>query len=177
MEKSRTHCARQGRRSGPNSGQQSLVSGGSAVDWANWLPVARFAGRVRSVAHGVHAFLPMATQRRLAACGPGCGGGDGDRTHTDRFDHRRGAPAFRGGIKKSGLQALGRSRGGLSTRLHLAVDAEGRPLRLVITAGQIHDVSCADELIDRLRVGAIIADKGYDADTFVKKSEPLGRKH
>jgi IS5 family transposase len=81
------------------------------------------------------------------------------------------------GHKKSGLQALGRSRGGLSTKLHLAVDAEGRPLRLVITAGQVHDVSCADELIDRLRVGAIIADKGYDADTFVKKSEPLGRKH
>jgi transposase len=40
---------------------------------------------------------------------------------------------------------------------------------VVITAGRVHDVSCADELIGHLPVGTVIADKGYDADTFVKR--------
>jgi len=71
-------------------------------------------------------------------------------------------------IKKSGPQALGLSRGGLTTKLHLAVDATGRPLRLIVTEGQVADISCAKELIEHLRVKAVIADKGYDADAFVQ---------
>jgi transposase len=101
--------------------------------------------------------------------GLGGDGRDGDRTHTDRLDDRTGAPAFGGDIKNSGPRALGRSRGGLSTKLHLAVHDAGRPLRLAIPAGPVHDVSCADELIEHLPVGTVIADKGYDADTFVKR--------
>ena len=45
-------------------------------------------------------------------------------------------------LKKSGgqeAQALGRSRGGFSTKVHIAVDALGNPLRLILTAGQRHD--------------------------------------
>jgi hypothetical protein len=41
--------------------------------------------------------------------------------------------------KKSGEQALGRSRGGFSCKIHITVDALGNPLRLVLTAGQRHD--------------------------------------
>ena len=111
----------------------------------------------------------MAAQRRLAACGLGGDGRDGDRTHTDRFDDRTGAPASGGGIKNSGPRGLGRSRGGLSTKLHLAVDGAGQPLRSVIAAGRVHDVSSADELVEHLPVGAVIADKGYDSDTFVER--------
>ncbi|WP_429448108.1 IS5 family transposase [Paraburkholderia sp. 40] len=74
-----------------------------------------------------------------------------------------------GGLKKSGPQALGRSRGGLSTKLHLAVDSAGRPLRLIITEGQVADISCAAELVEHLRTEAVIADKGYDSDAFVNQ--------
>jgi transposase len=35
-------------------------------------------------------------------------------------------------------QALGRSRGGLTTKVHLLADAQGRPLRLLLTPGQVH---------------------------------------
>lgn len=69
------------------------------------------------------------------------------------------------GAKKK--PARRRSRGGLSTKLHLALDAPGHPLRLTLTAGQIADIDCAHELIEDLRMGALIADKGYDADAFV----------
>lgn len=97
-------------------------------------------------------------------------------THPDRFDHRESTPAFGRRIKKSGPQAIGRSRGGLSTKLHLAIDAIGRPLRLILTEGQAADISCATELIEGLRAQAVIADKGYDANAFVQSIRAAGAK-
>jgi len=60
---------------------------------------------------------------------------------------------------------VGRSRGGLTTKIHARVDAKGRPLCLLISPGEVHDVSCAEALLQGLEQRAvIIADKGYDAD-------------
>lgn len=64
----------------------------------------------------------------------------------------------------------------MSTKLHVAVDATGRPLRLIITEGQVADISCANELIEHLRAKAVIADKGYDADAFVQTIRATGAK-
>lgn len=89
-----------------------------------------------------------------------------DSTIVRAHQHAAGAKK-----KEAGPQALGRSRGGLSTKLHLALDALGHPLRLILTAGQIADIDCAHELIENLRMGALIADKGYDADAFVDAIE------
>ena len=60
---------------------------------------------------------------------------------------------------------MGRSRGGLTTKIHARVDAKGRPVRLILSPGNDHDVTCAEALLDGLEPHAIvIADKGYDAD-------------
>ena len=60
---------------------------------------------------------------------------------------------------------MGRSRGGLTTKIHARVDAKGRPVRLLISPGNDHDVTCAATLLGGLEKGAVvIADKGYDAD-------------
>jgi transposase len=60
---------------------------------------------------------------------------------------------------------VGRSRGGLTTKIHARVDAKGRPVRLILSPGNDHDVTCAEALLDGLEPHAIvIADKGYDAD-------------
>ncbi|WP_420798465.1 IS5 family transposase [Paraburkholderia hospita] len=80
-----------------------------------------------------------------------------------------------GASKKTG-QALGRSRGGLSTKLHLAIDSMGGPLRLIVTEGQVADISCAAQLVEHLRTGAVIADKGYDSDAFVQEIRATGAK-
>lgn len=64
-----------------------------------------------------------------------------------------------------GEDRLGRSRGGLRTRTHVVVDAQGLPIRLGLTAGQAHNVQIADKLLDRLRARTIVlAGKAYDAD-------------
>ncbi len=65
-------------------------------------------------------------------------------------------------------QALGRSRGGFSTKIHIAVDALGNPLRLILTAGQESDVTQGAPLIKDFAAQAVIADKGYDSDELVK---------
>ena len=73
--------------------------------------------------------------------------------------------------KKSGgqaSQALGRSRGGFSTKIHIAVDALGNPLRFLLTAGHCHDSPQAAALIEGFAAQVLIADKGYDADTLIE---------
>jgi transposase len=64
-------------------------------------------------------------------------------------------------------QALGRSRGGFSTKIHILVDALGNPLRFLLTGGQRHDVSQAVALLGDSFSTYVIADKGYDAADFL----------
>ncbi|WP_245443530.1 IS5 family transposase, partial [Rhizobium phaseoli] len=61
-------------------------------------------------------------------------------------------------------QALGRSRGGLSTKIHMAVRGLGCPVRFTLTAGQKGDAPQADALIEGLTAGFIMADTAYDSD-------------
>ena len=70
--------------------------------------------------------------------------------------------------KKNGAQAIGRSRGGLTTKIHALVDALGNPVELMLTPGQDHDLACAEPLIENADPDALIADKAYDADRFVE---------
>lgn len=84
---------------------------------------------------------------------------------------RRCAQKKHGG---QGNQALGRSRGGFSTKIHIAVDALGNPLRLVLTSGECHDSTQAAVLIEGLEAQAVIAAKGYDADDFIESVTKTG---
>jgi transposase len=61
---------------------------------------------------------------------------------------------------------VGRSRGGLTTKIHLVADSAGRPLRFLLTPGQAADITSAPELLAGLKAKAVIADKGYDSRTL-----------
>jgi transposase len=63
-------------------------------------------------------------------------------------------------------QALGRSRGGFSTKIHVTVDGLGNPLRLHLTAGQRHDIIKAHDLAVDLEFEYLIADRSYGAKEF-----------
>lgn len=59
----------------------------------------------------------------------------------------------------------GRSRGGLATKIHALTDANGLPVKIVITPGQTHDIKAAAELLADIRHGQmVLADRAYDAD-------------
>ena len=62
---------------------------------------------------------------------------------------------------------IGRSKGGLSTKIHANVDALGNPTSFLLTPGQACDREGADALLPALEAPIIIADKGYDADARV----------
>jgi transposase len=64
----------------------------------------------------------------------------------------------------------------LSTKIHAAVDALGNPVRFIITEGQTSDYQKADDLITGFQVDYVIADKGYDSDTFVLTINGIGAK-
>ena len=62
---------------------------------------------------------------------------------------------------------MGRSRGGLTSKIHALVDAEGRPVALKITAGQAHDGRAAADMLGGLGTGQILlGDRAYDSDAL-----------
>ena len=52
----------------------------------------------------------------------------------------------------------------MTTKIHTLADAQGRPLRFVLTAGQAHDVTTIPELLGDLDAGGVIADRAYDTN-------------
>jgi transposase len=62
---------------------------------------------------------------------------------------------------------MGRSRGGLTTKIHALVDANGNPIALKLTEGQAHDARCASDMLEGLGEGQILlADRAYDSDAL-----------
>jgi transposase len=55
----------------------------------------------------------------------------------------------------------------LTTKIHACVDALGNPIRLILTAGQVADVTQGEDLVEGIATNAVIADKGYDSDALV----------
>jgi transposase len=98
--------------------------------------------------------------------------GRGQRIRDDRQHHRASPSTQRRRPKKAEEdQAIGTSKGGLSTKIHVLVDALGNPLKIILTAGQVHDLAGADALVPGMEAEALLADKAYDADKRV--IEPL----
>ena len=62
---------------------------------------------------------------------------------------------------------MGRSRGGLTTKIHALVDACGLPIALKLTEGQAHDGRAACDMLGSLAAGNILlADAAYDSDAL-----------
>lgn len=62
---------------------------------------------------------------------------------------------------------MGRSRGGLTTKIHALVDANGLPIILKLSEGQAHDNKSAADMLEHLGEGQILlADRAYDSDAL-----------
>jgi transposase len=137
--------------------------------------VARPAGAVRRPEEGAHAVLPLGPGRGLGEDVPAPGGRGRRRVRDDRQHRRPRPPAQRRGAEKggSGDEAIGRSKGGPSTKIHALVDALGNPTGFALGPGQEHDLAGADALLPDLEAEALIGDKAFDAEERVL--EPLAR--
>lgn len=70
-------------------------------------------------------------------------------------------------ISFQGEQAIGKSRGGNSTKIHLAVDSGGLPIHFELSGGQVHDVGYGESLVvSSPDAKVVVADKGYDSQAL-----------
>jgi transposase len=70
---------------------------------------------------------------------------------------------------------MGRSRGGLTTKIHALVDAEGLPIGLKLTEGQAYDGHSAEDMLGGLSDGQILlADRAYDSDALRRRLAERG---
>ncbi|MFN4929060.1 IS5 family transposase [Bradyrhizobium sp.] len=84
-----------------------------------------------------------------------------DSTH---MKAHRSAGGGKGGARP---QAIGISRGGRNSKLHALTDGEGRPLRFLLTGGQVADCRAVDVLLNDLAAGTIVlGDKAYDSNAI-----------
>lgn len=140
--------------------------------------LARPAGTVRPLGDGVLPLPALAASRSLgagagSAASPGrCPGRGGLDAALPRWHHGPGALPCCRGQKGGGDQALGRSRGGFSTKLHLRAEGGGKPLTFVLTPGQRHEATQVAALLERgavtrprgrprIRPDRVVGDKGY----------------
>lgn len=71
-------------------------------------------------------------------------------------------------------EALGRSRGGFSTKIHVACDGLGKPVKIILTPGQDHDVTQGPALIAGGGAKKKVADKAYDSNQFIEAIQSTG---
>ena len=85
--------------------------------------------------------------------------------------HAQAATGQKGGACE---QALGRSRGGLTSKWHIAVDTLGRPVRFILTSGNASDPKLAIPLLTDLPARHVLADKAYDTYPILDFVEGIG---
>ena len=88
--------------------------------------------------------------------------------------HACAAGAPQGHLPEPSDQALGRSAGGFTTKIHVMVDAPGNPLDFILTGGQAADVTQAYVLVEGARATYAPMDKAYDADKLIEQLKDQG---
>ena len=134
-----------------------------------WSAVARCPAQIWQLEHDLS---PVPVMERGWSLGSRRGDAGRDHGRQRPLQHRQchsPRPRIGSGRKRGAhRRALGRSRGGFTSKLHCLADALGRPLAFHLTVGEAADCKTYEDLIDlpeRAPV-ALLADKGYDADAI-----------
>lgn len=103
------------------------------------------------------------------------GGRRATRRGSDRQHAYEGTSLGRRWKRGALLQAIGISRGGRNSKLHALTDGEGRPIRFLLTVGQVADCRAADVLLGDLAPRTIVlGDKAYDSNAIRNLIERQG---
>ena len=96
----------------------------------------------------------------------------------DGLDHREGASGRHGGIKKNGPQAIGKSRGGWSTKVHLVAANARTAITFALSPGQVHDAPQGRDLLAGLgplpEPIPLLMDSAYEDDQTRQLALDLG---
>src|ERR1700730_1401081 len=169
------HC--RGKKSDPGRSGEDSRRFIEAVLWiANRQPVARPADRIRPLEYRLQA-VPRLGQRGCfqthfrRGLGPA-----GHGVCHGRRDHRQSPPPWAGRKRGTQSQAIGRSKGGMTTKILALTDALGNLVRFVLLPGQRFDTIGVPPLIEGVEFGALIADKAFDSNDIIAKLNECGAK-
>src|SRR5215831_19637882 len=146
------------------------------------LQMARSAQAIRQLAHDLHAHEPLVQERRARSrvCSAAA---RSDRSYQDRG---RGPGQYRGesasrwnrGSKKNGAQAIGKSRGGWTTKIHMVAANARTAITFALSPGQAHDAPEGRKLLRQLgrppRPLHLIMDRAYEGDETRQLALDLG---
>jgi transposase len=154
---------------GPAGRGQSQCHQWHSVAAEDWHALARCAGEIWQLELDLPALSTMERQRRLGKRGHHAGRDDGGKRPLQHRLHLSSRPCLGSG-RKGGIhrRALGRSRGGFTSKVHCLSDARGRPIAFHLTPGEAADCKAYDTLIDlpEQQPKALLADKAYDTDAI-----------
>ena len=161
----------------PPRNHRRVARRGVLVD-ANRGTVARPAGGIRQLELDFSAVSAVGRQRHLGR-DPGSARRKRVVRHhaaNDRCDHHPGASLCRRWKRGTERNALGRSRGGFSTKINARTNSEGLPIGVVITPGQAHDVTAFPALKQEIDCDPeqMLGDKGYDSEAVRREIEQRG---
>jgi hypothetical protein len=159
----------------PNGRGQPRFHQRGAVGSALGRSLTRSSRALRQVQERAQAVQPVGGKRGVGQALWRPGGRSQKHLSHDRFDHRARPPAGGDGPQKGGAdRALGRSRGGLTTKIHLLADELGLPVDFLVTGGQVNDCTQAIELLGERRAEWVLADKGYDSHAIRDHIQAMG---
>src|SRR5690349_3856691 len=146
---------------------------------ANRLAVGRHPGALRACDDLLQSLRAVAEARRVGPSFRSRLGCLRRRSANDRLvlnprssarrQRQKGGPQATPAAARDHARAacMGRSRGGLTTKIHALVDANGLPVILKLSEGQAHDGRSAADMLDGIGSGqTLIADRAYDSDAL-----------
>ncbi len=147
-----------------------------------WLQVARVAGTLRQLAHHPHPDEPL-VEERCARPGLRAPATRADRTcqagGSLARQHQHQGPSRRdGSVKKNGPQAIGESRGGWTTKLHIVAADARTAVDFSLSPGQAHDGPEGRKLLKQMdrpdTPRALMMDRAYEGDKTREQAVALG---
>ena len=140
------------------------------------------AGEIREMAYSVYSFEQM-EQKRRATAGVRRAAAGGD--HTDQGGkhlygqyHGKSAPGWNRRFKKNGPQSIGRSRGGLTTKIHMVTASDRAVVGFSLSGGQAHDAPEGIVLLEEMQRAQeqkyLLMDRAYEGENVREAAVKMG---
>src|SRR5438309_2650240 len=176
MEQDAAFLPRPAGRSRANRRGRSVVCRSGTLNCAYRQPVARPSAFVWEVELGLQALPGLGEGRRLQAHVRGRRRGSRHGIRHGRRHHRQSPPPRPGRKRGTQSQAIGHSKGGLTTKILALTDALGSLVRFVLLPGNRYDTVGVEPLIQDIEFEGLIADKAFDADWIIDELNERGAK-
>src|SRR5271168_1369029 len=147
-----------------------------AVDRADRKSLARSSALLRQLEQRLQALPRLGEGWRFRAAVRGLLGRAGYGIRHGRCHHRQSPPPRSGRKRGTQNQAVGRSKGGMTTKILALTDALGNLVRFVLLPGHRFDTVGVAPLIQDLEFGALIADKAFDSNALIADLDARGAK-